>query len=147
VEIIRGRLGVCGGAQDGGLVFPQHIEPAPEIGGVIVPDLRRVLLSRHFPRRLDIADPDGSIRLHIAGQLDRLASLFREARVILIFNRINFAIADEDVFPAGLYAGFRTLPIRHFRATVLGRHLVRCTAHAIADLAGPCLFGKTGDGH
>ena len=41
VEKIRGALRVGGCAEDGAFVFLQHVEPVPEIGGVVVPDLRR----------------------------------------------------------------------------------------------------------
>ena len=41
VEKIGGALRVCGCAENRAFVFLQHLEPVPEIGGVVVPDFRR----------------------------------------------------------------------------------------------------------
>ena len=41
VQIIDGALRVGGGGEDRALVFLQHLEPVPQIGGVVVSRLRR----------------------------------------------------------------------------------------------------------
>jgi len=41
VQVVNGTLGVRGCREDGALIFAEHLQPVPQIGGVIVAGLGR----------------------------------------------------------------------------------------------------------
>src|SRR5712691_8107996 len=63
--------------------------------------------------------------------------MFSQARVILIFNVVDFAFRDEHIFASVLHASLGAVAVGHFRRAMFCHLLVLCAAHAVTDFPRP----------
>src|SRR5947207_1097939 len=116
-----------------------HATPVPSAGRRSLPVGGAVCRSH-----LDFRDGD-RVALELAGYLDRVARVGSEILVVLIRDRQDLAVDDQHVLGAAADTRLRTLAIGH-HAVALRRFFVLGATGTVADLAGPGLLGRAGNG-